>query len=192
MENDPQLDLLSPVTDIDVFRLLIADLHNDLTGKLARYRQLFDLSASLSSNGVILAGGEISLAHWTETRSSFINGNYAATVLLAQGLAEHILASYLVLELSGDELPDRIAFTETLRRCRERDVISRTDEADFRSLMNLRNPLSHFRPVTDPSSLTRRAIESAIPANEHLRRDATFAISMAVRLLSLPVFHIGD
>jgi hypothetical protein len=56
----------------------------------------------------------------------------------------------------------------------------------------LRNPLSHFRAINDPTSLSRRAIDTRIPAEEHLRADALFAIGTVVRLLSLPAFRLGD
>lgn len=59
-------------------------------------------------------------------------------------------------------------------------------------LMELRNPLSHFRNIEDPSNLSRRAVESSLPAEVHLLQDATFAIGMAIRLLSLPEFRLGD
>jgi hypothetical protein len=58
--------------------------------------------------------------------------------------------------------------------------------------MDLRNPLSHHRLIDDPTNLSRRAIDARMPGEEHLRRDATFAISMAVRLMALPMIRIGD
>lgn len=192
MRDGLQLDILSPLTDLDLSRLLLADLHNDLPGMVARYRQLADFSSSLGSSGSMIAGGETSLTHWIEARSSFVHGNFAATVLLAQGLAEHLLAAYLGIELIAEILPERISFQETLRRCRSRDIITEGDEADLRRLMDLRNPLSHFRSIDDPANLTRRALDTMLSADEHLRRDATFAISMAVRLLALPAFRLGD
>ena len=190
MDDADQFDLLSPLTDLDLTRILIADLHNGLDGMVARYRQLADLSSSLGSEGSMLAGGQTSLAHWTEARSSFIQGNFAATVLLPQGLAEHILAAYLGIQFLSEDIPKRISFQETLRRCRSQNIINHADEADLRRLMELRNPLSHFRSIDDPTNLTRRVIDSQVPAEEHLQRDATFAISMAVRLLALPAFRI--
>lgn len=58
--------------------------------------------------------------------------------------------------------------------------------------MSLRNPLSHFRGINDPSNLSRRVMDTALHLKEHLLRDATFAISVAVRLLSLPAFRLDD
>jgi len=61
---------------------------------------------------------------------SFVHGNYVATILLCQGLVEHLLAAYLHAGLLVDDIPDRIQFTDTLRRCREREVISDDDVTD--------------------------------------------------------------
>jgi hypothetical protein len=191
MSQDPQLDLLSPVSDLDLVRLLLADLHDELADKVARFRLLSDLSMSLGSSGTMMPGGETAWAAWTEARASFIHGNFMATVLLSQGLAEHMLAAHLALGLAVEELPERVSFQETLTRSLSRGVIGEADAVDLRRLMDLRNPLLHFRSIDDPSNLSRRVLDERHAA-EHLRRDATFAIGMAVRLLSLPVFRLGD
>lgn len=192
MSTDAQLDLLCPVSDLGFARFLLADLHDDLVGKVTRFRHLSDLSMSLGSSGTMLPGGETTWAAWTEARTSFIHGNFVATVLLSQGLAEHILAAHLALGLDAEELPERITFHETLKRCLARNVICEADADDLRHLMGLRNPLSHYRSIDDSSNLSRRALNEKVHAAEHLRRDASFAISMAVRLLSLPAFRLGE
>jgi hypothetical protein len=190
MSSESESDLFSPISDLGFARLLLADLHDDLAGKVARCQQLADLSTILGSNGAMLPGGEITYSAWSEARASFIHGNFVATVLLAQGLAEHVLAGHLDMALGGEELPERINFKETLKRCSERGVISARDTADLKRLMDLRNPLSHYRSINDPSNLSRRVLTERIHPFEQLKRDATFAISMAVRLLALPAFRV--
>jgi hypothetical protein len=192
MAEEAQSELLSPIKDLGFVRLLLADLHDDLLGKVARFRQLADLSSALGSTGTMLPGGETAFAAWTEARTSFIHGNYIATVLLCQGLAEHMLAAHLALGIHGEELPNRISFQDTLRRCLARDVITQKDADDLGRLMTLRNPLSHYRSIDDASNLSRRVLNTRVPAESHLRSDASFAISMAVRLLALPAFRLGD
>jgi hypothetical protein len=192
MADGTQGKLLSPLNDIDVVRVLLADLHDDLSGKVARFHQLADLSGVLGSTGTMLPGGETAYAAWIEARASFVHGNFVATVMLCQGLAEHVLAAELVWGIHGEELPKKISFQETLRRSLARGVLSQNDVDDLRRLMDLRNPLSHFRNIDDPSNLSRRAVGSALSAQTHLLRDATFAVSMAVRLLALPEFRLGD
>lgn len=186
-----QGDLFSEATDIGLMRFLLADLHDDLFGTVARFRQLADLSMALGSSGTLLPGGETTHAAWTEARSSFVHGNYVATVMLCQGLAEHVLASHLTLALDAEPLPDRITFKETLARCVGKGALTEEDADHLRRLMALRNPLSHFRGIDDPTNLSRRAIDTRQSAVSHLFADATFAIATAVRILSLPDFRLG-
>lgn len=190
MTDSDQFDLLSPVGDLDLVRFLLADLHDDLRGKVARFRQLADLETALGAAGTMLPGGETAHAAWIEARTSFIHGNYVATVLLCQGLAEHVLAAHLAFGVQGQELPARISFHETVRRCLAKGVLTQADADALRRLMTLRNPLSHYRSIDDPSNLSRRALDTRSPAESHLCSDASFAISIAVRLLALPAFRL--
>jgi len=90
-----------------------------------------------------------------------------------------------------DDIPNRISFRETLRRCRERDVISDLDVTDLQRLMGLRNPLSHFRHVDDAGNLDRRSLDTGQQAADVVRHDAIFAIGLAVRMLAKPAFRLG-
>jgi len=186
---EDQEALFSPLADVDFFRQLVGDLYDDLEGKVARFRQLADLSMGMGSAGTMIPG-ETSHLSWLEARSSFVHGNFIATVMLCQGLAEHALASHLSMSLGGEPLPARMQFKDTLRRSIDDGVITEEFANDLRALMSLRNPLSHFRAINDPSNLSRRAIDTAIRPQAHLLNDATFAISGAARLLSLPVFRL--
>lgn len=174
---------------MDFFRHLVADLHDDLEGKVARFRQLADLSMGMGAAGTMIPG-HTSHVSWLEARSSFVHGNFIAAVMLCQGLAEHVLASHLSMRLGGKPLPARLQFKDTLIRSVNDGVITEEFAKDLRALMALRNPLSHFRDINDPSNLSRRAIDTAAHPQEHLLSDATFAISIAVRLLSLPIFRL--
>lgn len=190
-DDDGQSDIFSAPSDLALAQQLLADLHNDLVGKVARFRQLEDLSGALGSSGTMLFGGETALAAWHEARSSFVHGNFTATVLLCQGLVENLLAAFLRAGLMQDDLPRRIAFGETLKRCQDQRVITATDAQDLKKLMELRNPLSHFRSLDDSSNLSRRVLNTMMPAEEHLLADATFALSLAIRMMALPSFRIG-
>jgi len=187
-----QPSLLSPMTDVALFRILLADLHDDLQGKVARFHQLADLSTALGASGTMLPGGETAFIAWTEARSSFVHGNFVATVLLCQGLAEHALAAHLAIGIRGEEVPNRISFNDTLKKCVERGELTQTDSDDLRRLMSLRNPLSHYRSPDDPANLSRRVLDTRMSAETHLLNDATFAIGMAIRLLSMEAFRLGD
>jgi hypothetical protein len=192
MTSHEQNGLFSPLHDIDVAKILLADLHDDFSGKVARFHQLTDLSSALGSNGTLIPGGETAYHAWIEARSSFVHGNYVATIMLCQGLAEHVLAAELALELNDEKIPKKIRFDQTVDRCLARGYITKQLRDDLERLMGLRNPLSHYRSIDDESNLSRRTVESGIPAVEHLSVDATFAIAVAVRLLALPLFRLGD
>lgn len=188
MDDDEQLEMLSSVTDLGFAQFLLADLHDDLPERVARFRQLADLSLSMGANGTMFSGGQATYQAWQEARSSFVLGNYIATVMLCQGLAEHLLASFLEM---AAPLPPKVSFYETLKRSLAAGVITDVDAEDLKRLMQLRNPLSHFRSMDDPSNLTRRMLNTGVMVDDHLRADANFALSMAVRLLSLPSFRVG-
>lgn len=191
MSNQSQLELLAPIHDLDATRWLLADLHDDLRGKVGRFRQLADMSAELGAYRSMIPGGETSFSAWAEARSSFVHGNYVATVLLCQALAENMLAAHLATGLEPVDLPQRISFSETLNRCVADNVMTLAEAEDFRRLLRLRNPLSHYRDINDPSNVSRRAIDEGIPAEHHLLKDATFAMSIAIRLLALPSFKLS-
>lgn len=155
VDKSDQADLFEKFDDIDLVQLLLADLHDDLPGKVARFRQLTDLSATLGGDGTLMPGGETTYNTWLEARASFVHGNYIATVMLCQGLAEHLLAAYLELGLSDEPLPKRVQFSHTLDRCIQRQIVSETEASDLRRLMDLRNPLSHYRNISDLHNITR-------------------------------------
>jgi hypothetical protein len=186
-----QPDLLSDLSDLDFVRHLLADLHDDLREKVGRFRMLTDLGTEMGRSGTMIFGGHAAYHAWVEARSSFVHGNFVATVLLCQGLVENLLAAYLHAGLLIDDVPERIKFADTLRRCREREVISDADVADLRRMMDLRNPLSHFRHVHDEGHLDRRSVDERTSATDLLRHDAIFAIGVAVRILAKPAFRLG-
>jgi len=191
MGDKAQSDLLSGICDLDAVSHLLADLHDDLLGKVTRFRHLADLGGALGTQGTMLFGGAATFNAWTEARSSFVHGNFAATILLCQSLVENLLAAFLHAGLMMDDLPPRIAFRETLKRCQDRNLISNQDSGDLERLMNLRNPLSHFRTVADGQNIDRRAITAGLRSEALIERDASFAIGLAERILAKPQFRLG-
>lgn len=185
-----QLDLLSGITDVGAMRVLLADLHDDLRGKVARFRYLSDLGMQLGSYGTMLYGGHVTYNAWTEARSSFVHGNSLATILLCQSLAENLLAAFL--HLGPSELPRRVTFDETLRRAKDAGLLTDDDVRDLKKLAGIRNPLTHFRDVEDEQNLVRRSMTTGELADDILKNDASFAISLAARLLSKKVFRVDS
>lgn len=189
--DESQPDLLSGISDLDAVSHLLADLHDDLPGKVTRLRHLADLGEALGSQGTMLFGGAATFNAWTEARSSFVHGNFVATTLLCQSLVENLLAAFLHAGLMMDDLPPRIPFRDTLERCQDRNLISGQDSDDLKRLMSLRNPLSHFRTIADDQNIDRRAIQTGVHSSALIEQDAWFAIGLAVRVLANPQFRLG-
>ena len=86
----------------------------------------------------MLFGGHVTYNAWVEARSSFVHGNYVATVLLCQSLLENLLSAFLQGGLLN-ELPPRIQFDETLKWCREAGILTDEDVTKLKALVALRN-----------------------------------------------------
>jgi hypothetical protein len=52
-------DLLSEISDVGLMRHLLADLHDDLQGKIARFKFLFDPGVQLGDYRTMLFGGHL-------------------------------------------------------------------------------------------------------------------------------------
>lgn len=194
-ETEETEDLLSPVSDTRLLQLLLADLHDDLHERLARFRYLTDQSGALGRAGTMIYGGTPAYAAFSEARSSFVNGNDVAAIMLCQSLAEHTLAAMLsdTTLLSNDvadRLPAKIRFRETIDRCKARGLLKDQDVADLYRLSEMRNPLMHYRDVNDPEHVDRRAMSERTNPKEILKRDAYFAVAVMVKLLSGAEFRL--
>jgi hypothetical protein len=190
MSGDDQSDLLSGVTDVSLMRFLLEDLHDDLLGKVQRFRYLHDLGEE-NGRRTMLFGGHVASNAWIEARSSFVHGNHVATVLLCQSLIENLLAAFLHGGLLND-LPPRIQFDETLKRCKEAGILTDEDVAELKALVALRNPLTHFRNVDDDRNLDRRSMATGRYTSDILSKDAWFAITLASRMMGKPEFRLDD
>jgi hypothetical protein len=106
-------------------------------------------------------------------------------------MAEHLLAAHVSLPLDAPALPRKVSFRETLQRCVATGVFDETFSNELMKMMDIRNPLSHYRDIDDPSNLTRRVLNTRQSALEHLRLDASYALVTAIKLLSLPPFYLS-
>ncbi|MBB3695834.1 hypothetical protein [Sphingomonas sp. BK580] len=60
-----QPDLLTNLHDLDFVRLLLAEMHDDLRGKVSRFRQLDNTVSAIGSRQSMIPGGEVAYAAWT-------------------------------------------------------------------------------------------------------------------------------
>jgi hypothetical protein len=182
-------------------RTLLADLHDDLAGRVDRLRLLLALEADFGSgHRLMIPGGTPAYAAYVETRQAFVLGNFLSVVLLSQCVLENILAAQLGLDAMSAEIrggtPEqqklRPEFRETVAACKASNMLTQEDERDLFRLADFRNALAHFRTVNDPSHLDRRAISERRPASMICEDDARFAITLFVRILAKPAFRLGE
>lgn len=188
VEENDGLDLFEGPSDVQIFQSLLEDLENDVGPRVARYRQLIDMSAALGENGTMFPGGTASFYAWVEARSSFVSGNFIATILLCQATAENVLAG--MLHAFHEDVPPKVQFSYTLTRCEALGIVENSQIEGLKKLASLRNPLSHFRSVSDGQNLTRRAMAGDELAEDILAHDAHFAMTTVVSLLSSSPFRV--
>jgi hypothetical protein len=189
MENFQSMDLFLDVSDTDILKNLLAELHDDLSGRLSRFRFLIDIGATLGSQGTMIYGGHASALAYGEARSSFVTGNFLATVMLCQSLVEHLLAAFLHAALLHT-VPPKVQFRDTVKKCQELGLLTDRDATDLTRLSELRNPLTHFRHFDDTNQLDRRGADAKEPVITLLERDAHFAMALAVRILAKAPFRL--
>lgn len=179
-------------------QVLLADLHDDLPGRVARLRLLLAVEADFGQGrGLMLPGGTPAQYAYTETRHAFVQGNFLSVILLSQCVLENVLAAELGLislsrEIKGGDpvnLKGRPGFRDTIAACQDAGILEGDDERDLLRLADLRNALTHFRTVDDPSHIDRRALSERRAAAELCEEDARFAILLFVRVLSRPQFR---
>jgi hypothetical protein len=181
-------------------RTLLADLQDDLEGRVGRLRLLLALEFDFGSGrGLLLPGGTPAYTSYVETRQAFVLGNFLSVVLLSQCVLENTLAAQISLDAVSAEIHGRTAvsqthrpgFRETVAACRDSGLLNTEDERDLLRLSELRNALAHFRMVNDPSHLDRRAVRERRSATTVCEDDARFAIALFVRILAKPAFRFS-
>jgi hypothetical protein len=185
-----------------IFQELLGDLYDNLSDRVRRLRLLVALDDDFGGRGIFVPGGHTTYNAYVEARSSFVGGNFIATVLLCQALTENLLAAHLHIDgisrgihegrfVSDNHLPSKITLKDTVRRCRENGLLSEKDEADIWRLTELRNPLSHYRHHDDPQRLDRRAMDQRVHELDILEEDARFAIATVIGILGKPEFAMS-
>jgi hypothetical protein len=179
-------------------KTLLADLYDDLEGRVARLRVLMALEFDFGNGqGLLLPGGTPAQAAYIETRRAFVIGNFLSVILLSQCLLENVLAAQLGIDALSLEIhggaptpqKERPGFKETVVACTVSGFLTDEDARDLMRLAELRNSLAHFRTVADPSHLDRRSLRERRAATEICEDDARFAIGVFVRILAKPAFR---
>ena len=178
-------------TDLDLVRGLLGELHDDLNGRVNRFKYLAALDSDYAGiEGTMLFGGTPAFLAYQEARSSYVSGNFVATVLLCQALLENLLAAFL--HAACAEVAPRPRLEQTLQECRTLGLLTEQDEMDVLRLARQRNPLTHYRSLDDVSHLDRRAMDTRTHPLSIIQDDARFAITLVIRILGKAAFALGS
>lgn len=108
-----------------------------------------------------------------ETRSVFVDGHFAATLLLAISVINHCLVDELQLrgELRGDP-----GFESVLRRCEKLNVLPTDWIEPLRQLAARRHPFVHFKDAEHEHALGARVMLEHAPPLQLMKADAELAV----------------
>jgi hypothetical protein len=194
MKQMTQLNSGNGPSELQLIKEQIARLHDDAEGRTARHLALIAFESDFSPNGMMFPGGHESYLAYIEARLNFIDGNFISTILISQACIENLLASCIILEETSRQIHGLLAETDTaipkritlkwlIKRSLDWDIISDEDGGMVNQLSDIRNPLSHYRHMSDQTKLWRRSAKEDIPEKELLEKDAHLAISVVARII---------
>ena len=183
------MDLFSDVSDTDILKNLLAELHDDLCGRLSRFRFLIDIGATLGSQGTMIYGGHAAALAYGEARSSFVTGNFLATVMLCQSLVEHLLAAFLHAALLHS-VPPKIHFPRYRKKMQRAWSANRPGRGRSDAIERTPEPAHTFPAFRRHEPARPQSGRAKEPADTLLQRDAHFAMALAVRILAKPPFRV--
>lgn len=112
----------------------------------------------------------------TEVKMTFINGQFIATVMLAQAFIEHILQ--IAVEGLGHPQVARKGLNDIIKwfkrqRPQHTFLINKIDR-----LRRFRNPFSHLRPFDDPDTISQRAMKSRMRPEDIIENETRDALAL--------------
>jgi len=115
-----------------------------------------------------------------EAKSSYVNGQFIATLLLAQAFIEKIIQSQM--EAKGYPGTNR-GLKYMVKYCRDKNLLPSVilDKIDY--LRNIRNPFTHLKPDNYPYHLDLRIYQKKMQPYKVLENDAREAISTMLTVL---------
>lgn len=186
--------------EVDAFRALLGELYDDLPQRIERLRLLTALDHDFGGSGVMLPGGEVTYRAYLEARRCFVDGHYCAVILLSQALVETLLGAQIELEQGsweihgrdfGKPLSARPSLDEIIAKARQINLLDESDERALKRMRELRNPLTHFRGIADPTTITQRTLAARVHPATLFEDDARYCITAIIRLLAKPTFAVS-
>jgi len=131
---------------------------------------------------MLLVGGIPAMFAIHELKTSYINGCYMATILLAQSFIEHSLGGSFLM--SGDDAIVKKGFATLIKEGLSVGQIDEKLAKKLHDLRKMRNPYTHPNPGVTPRSYMGRMKEKETYKPEILaKQDANLAIQIVVDFL---------
>ena len=162
---------------------LLADIQEaDTASRATRLERLEFLLAEFGPPAdMMLIGGIGAMFAIQELQSSFLNGNYMATIFCCQTFAEHSLAGGYALG-GQDELVES-GFNKLIHQSLADGTISARIAERLHELRQMRNPYTHPRIIQKRQSLLDRLVARKSDPHSMAERDARDAIQILVDFL---------
>jgi hypothetical protein len=125
-------------------------------------------------------------AVFTEARSTYVNGDFASVLMVAQAFVEHRLQAYL--EGQGESKVAKSGIAKILEYCEQRRLLEPVILKGLERLRRVRNPFTHLRPFADPHTLTQRSLQLRLHPSELMEQEAfrAFSLMLTVAVARLP------
>ncbi|MCX6894939.1 MAG: hypothetical protein NTZ16_05440 [Verrucomicrobia bacterium] len=162
---------------------LLADIkETDAASRAARLERLEFLLAEFGPPAdMMLIGGIGAMFAIQELQSSFLNGNYMATIFCCQTFAEHSLAGGYAL--SGQDALVESGFKKLIDQSLADGTISTRVAERLHELREMRNPYTHPRVIRKRQSLLDRIVATTGDPHSMAEKDARDAIQILVDFL---------
>lgn len=119
--------------------------------------------------------GQMELIYtFEEAKNSFINGQFIATIILAQSFIEKVFHVHFA-EL-GYEAVAKKGLNEMIKFGKKNNLINEFILEKVDNIRKIRNPFTHLKEFSYPHSLTNRIFQNRTQPYEQLEKDAKEAI----------------
>ncbi|MBC8509951.1 MAG: hypothetical protein H8D34_34320 [Chloroflexi bacterium] len=121
-----------------------------------------------------------------EAQSTFVNGEYIATIMLTQAFIEHRLQQYA--EIKGASQKEVRSLNSLLKFFRENKLLNELIIEKIDQLRLKRNPFTHMKPMDYPYSIGQRIGKELKAPTEFLESDAKEALGLMFTIFELNLY----
>ncbi|WP_157971604.1 hypothetical protein [Halorussus litoreus] len=151
------------------------------------------------SGGTVLFGGEEALILYEDSQLCYIDGVFSGAIIMGQSFLEQSICGLAYSAGEFDE-GDRPSYRDAVQFLEENDIVAPDDVEGvaLNELHELRNPLVHFRPITDETTFSGRVRENireepeakAPTTEELLKEDAEQVLKSVFSVVK--IFGVGS